>query len=231
MKRRRNSINEQWSPRKRSMLESPAYRVMSLAAHRLISRIELELCYHGGNDNGKLPLEYQDFIEYGIHHGSVAAAIREAEALGFIRVTERGRAGNREFRRPSLYYLTFAHGRDSRSLPPTDDWRKIKTMEEAEAISQAARNAKDPKAVAFGHRSWRVRVSKSNTGKRSVSTPETGVESTKVSTPETGATERLRKPVPLSISGVGGRPGTTPDLSPSRSPSLPPCLRILGESS
>ena len=30
------------------MLESPAYRVLSQSAHRAISRLELELCYHGG---------------------------------------------------------------------------------------------------------------------------------------------------------------------------------------
>ena len=30
------------------MPESPAYRVLSQSAHRAISRLELELCYHGG---------------------------------------------------------------------------------------------------------------------------------------------------------------------------------------
>ena len=46
--KRRNSINDQWSARRREMLESPAYRVLSQSAHRAISRLELELCYHGG---------------------------------------------------------------------------------------------------------------------------------------------------------------------------------------
>jgi hypothetical protein len=52
---------------------------------------------------------------------------------------ERGRGGNAEHRQPNKFFLTFARGRDSRANPPTDAWRKIKTMEEAEAIAKAAR--------------------------------------------------------------------------------------------
>jgi hypothetical protein len=44
--KRRNRINGQWSPRLIEMLESPAYRVLSLSAHRVISRIEIELGSH-----------------------------------------------------------------------------------------------------------------------------------------------------------------------------------------
>jgi hypothetical protein len=45
---RRNSINGQWSPRLIEMLRSPAYRVLSRAAHQVIARIEIELGDHGG---------------------------------------------------------------------------------------------------------------------------------------------------------------------------------------
>jgi hypothetical protein len=72
------------------------------------------------------------------------------EALGFFRITERGRGGNREYRRPNKFYLTFAYGRGSRAKPPTDEWRKINTIEEAKAIAGAARAAKDQHAVANG---------------------------------------------------------------------------------
>jgi hypothetical protein len=150
--KRRNQISGQWSPRLIELLESSAYRVLSLAGHRVISRIEIELGHHGGNDNGKLPVTKQDFIEYGVHNDSVAPAIREAEALGFIEVTERGRGGNAENRRPTLFRLTFAHGRDSRQQPPTHEWRKFKTIEEATTAASTARAAKDPTAVAKGRR-------------------------------------------------------------------------------
>jgi hypothetical protein len=114
--KRRNRINGQWSPRLIEMLESPAYRALSASAHRAMSRIEIELGSHGGNDNGRLPVTKQDFLEYGISHDQIAPAIRELEALGFIRVTEHGRGGNAEYRKPNLFFLTFAHGRDSREL-------------------------------------------------------------------------------------------------------------------
>jgi hypothetical protein len=48
----------------------------------------LENNYHAGKDNGRLPVTFRDFVGYGIHWNGIAPAIREAEALGFIRVTE-----------------------------------------------------------------------------------------------------------------------------------------------
>src|SRR5215471_11346856 len=111
--KRRNRISGQWSPRLIEMLESPAYQALSLSAHRAMARIEIELAHHGGNDNGRLPVTKLDFVQYGISPRLVAPAIRELEALGFIRVIY-GRGGNSEYRQPSLFFLTFAHARDSR---------------------------------------------------------------------------------------------------------------------
>ena len=152
---RKNRISGQWSPRPIEMLESPAYRTLSLSAHRVISRIEIELARHGGHDNGRLPVTKQAFIAFGVHNDAVAPAIREAEALGFIRVTERGRGGNSEHRKPNLFRVTFAHGRNSQSEPPKHDWRRIKTIEEAIAVARAARAAKSRTAVSIGKRAAR----------------------------------------------------------------------------
>jgi hypothetical protein len=164
MVKRRNSINDQWSARRREMLESPAYRVLSQSAHRAISRIELELCYHGGNDNGQLPVTFENFVDYGIDRASISPALREGEALGFFRITARGRGGNREYRRPNKFHLTFAVGRGSRAKPPTDEWRKIKTIEEAKALAHAARAAKDQRAVAHGKKHEEKRIEKQKSG-------------------------------------------------------------------
>jgi hypothetical protein len=71
------------------------------------------------------------------------------KALGFVRVTERGRGGNADYCQPNLLFLTFAHGRDSRANPPSHDWRKIKTLEEAMEIAKVARQCKDERAVEF----------------------------------------------------------------------------------
>ena len=106
--KRRNRISGQFAARLIEMLELPAYRALSASGHKVISRIEIELGHHGGNDNGRLPVTTSDFVEYGMHRTSVAPAIREAEALGFIRITERGRGGNAEYGTPNLFFLTFS---------------------------------------------------------------------------------------------------------------------------
>jgi hypothetical protein len=67
------------------MMESPAYRVLSLSARRVLDRIMIELAHHGGNDNGKLPVTYEHFEEYGIHRHAIAPAIRELERARPIR--------------------------------------------------------------------------------------------------------------------------------------------------
>jgi hypothetical protein len=92
---------------------------------------------------------FQDFEDYGIHRHAIAPAIRELEALGFIRITQIGRAGN-EFRIPNKFALTHLPTNDNPS--PTNGWRRIKTIEEAMAIADAARRAPGR----FGKRSRRA---------------------------------------------------------------------------
>jgi hypothetical protein len=120
------------------MLRSPAWCVLSLSARRVLDRIEIELADHGGMDNGKLPVTYDDFARYGIDRDAIAPAIREVTALGFVEVTEPGRAGNADYRKPNLFRLTYKHSNDAAA---THEWKKI-TIEEAKLIARAARSAK-----------------------------------------------------------------------------------------
>ena|SRR5438128_11034086 len=105
----RQSIDGPFAPRRIEMLESPAYRVLSLSARRVLDRIEIELAHHGGKDNGKLPVTYDDLAAYGIERRAIPLAIRECGALGFLEVTHQGRGGNAEFRSPNKFRLTFRH--------------------------------------------------------------------------------------------------------------------------
>jgi hypothetical protein len=135
------------------MMESPAYRVLNLSEHRVIARIRLEHAHHGGRENGKLPVTFRDFFEYGVRWESIAPAIRTAEALGWIRVTQRGIASTAaEFRIPTKFALTHL-ATDDAAKAVTNDWQRIKTVEEAEAIAKKARkspaNAKGAKK--FSH--------------------------------------------------------------------------------
>jgi hypothetical protein len=198
---KRNRIGGQFSPRLVEMLASPAYRVLSVSAHRIISRIEIEHASHGGSENGNLPVTKQNFMDYGMNHDAIAPAIREAEALGFIRM-KRGRGGNAEHRQPNRFFLTFANGRGTRAYPPTHEWRKIKTMEEAIAIASAARAAKDPRAVRFAE----ARKTKKRSGKPGPK-PDRKTRTENAASPvrEIRTTGQTGKPGPLSISRGGGR--------------------------
>jgi hypothetical protein len=135
--RRRNAFGGQFAGRLIAMLESPAYRVLSLSGHRILARVEIELSRHAGFDNGKLVVTYEHFVEFGIHRHAIGPGIRECEALGFLEA-EHGQAGNREYRWPSTYRLTY---RPVGRARPTNEWQRIKTIEEAEAIARAARKA------------------------------------------------------------------------------------------
>jgi hypothetical protein len=69
--KKNNAIDGQWNARTIDMMESPAYRVLSVSAHRVLDRVCIELAHHGGNDNGKLPVTYQDFMAYGIDRQAI----------------------------------------------------------------------------------------------------------------------------------------------------------------
>jgi hypothetical protein len=124
-----------FAPRLIEMLESPAYKVLSRAAHQVLARIEIEHARHGGHDNGRLPVTFDQFVEYGIHRHAIAPAIRELVALGFTEITQQGRAGNADWCRPTLYRITY---RDSLDQKATHNWRSI-TEDDAEMIAKGAR--------------------------------------------------------------------------------------------
>jgi hypothetical protein len=135
---RDKSIPGQFAARLVEMLEAPAYRVLSLSARRVLDRVEIELGQHGGNDNGRLPVTFENFENYGIDRGSIAPAIREVVALGFLEITEQGRAGNAEWRRPNYFRLTY---KPAKGLPGygTNEWRRFETIEDARAAARVAR--------------------------------------------------------------------------------------------
>src|SRR5262249_46295166 len=135
---RRTQIDGQFAARLIDMLRSPAWCILSLSERRILDRIEIELADHGGMDNGKLPITYDDFQRYGIHRHCIAQGIRECAALGFLEITEAGRAGNADWRKPNLFRLTYKH---TNHTGPTHEWRKI-TADEAKAVARAARSAK-----------------------------------------------------------------------------------------
>jgi hypothetical protein len=148
-RKRPQSIGGQFAPRLIEMLESPAYRALSLSARRVLERIEIELAHHGGRDNGGLPVTYDDFKHYGIHRMAIGPAIRELVALKFIEITKPGRAGNAEFRTPNLFRLTYRH---TKREEPSHEWRRIATTEQAAKLARQARGTKKQNSsIGFRH--------------------------------------------------------------------------------
>jgi hypothetical protein len=184
---RRNQFEGQFAGRLIRMLESPAYCVLSLSARRILDRIEIELAKHGGEDNDKLPVTYEHFVEYGIHRHAIAPAIRECEALGFLEAT-RGQAGNREYRWPSKYRLTY---RPVGRARPTHGWEHIQTLAEAKARARAAR-----KTPARASENQCCKTPDFGDGNRH-RTPDFSVTEsvTTVPVPESVATSRLSGPI------------------------------------
>jgi hypothetical protein len=137
--RKNNAIDGQWNARTIEMMESPAYRVLSVSAHRVLDRVCIELAHHGGNDNGKLPVTYQDFMAYGIDRQAIPPAIRELVALGFLEVTQAGRPGAGDSRWPNLFRIPWINRKSN--TQPTHEWRQFKTLDDAHLIAIAARKA------------------------------------------------------------------------------------------
>ena len=149
---RKTTIGAQFAPRRIDMLRSPAYCILSLSARRVLDRLEIELADHGGTDNGKLPVTYQDFETYGIHRQAIYPAIRETVALGFVEITEQGVAGGAEFRKPNQFRLTYRHSHGLRG-DGTHEWMKI-TEEDAPVLAAAARLERPPQKqnLKYGNR-------------------------------------------------------------------------------
>jgi hypothetical protein len=122
------------------MMDSPTFRTLSFSARRILNRIEIELCRkNGGKDNGKLTVTYNNFKQYGIHHHAIGPAIREAVALGFIKITRQGRAGNADHRISNQFRLTYLPTEENKD--PTDDWRHIDSKQ-IKALAREARREK-----------------------------------------------------------------------------------------
>lgn len=143
-RRSRPSIQEPFVMLAQSLLASPAWREVSSDARLVLDRLMLEHMAHGGHTADKLKCTYANFCEHGIRGRSIAPAIRECEAVGLLITTEKGRHSISTLRRPSTYRLTFLKGRwsDGRQMDPTDEWRTVKTCEEARRLIAAGRDQK-----------------------------------------------------------------------------------------
>jgi hypothetical protein len=115
-------------PVPRDLLISPAWLAMSHQCRKFIDAIMAEHADHGGLENGNLKAPYDMLQARGMRRGKILDAIVEAQALGIIDAKRGVRSyGSRSD--PSRYRLTWLGTPDG--LTPTNEWRAIKTEEEA----------------------------------------------------------------------------------------------------
>src|SRR5258708_6741679 len=146
-RRKINVIAGQFVPHRIAMLESAAWRTLSFTARRILDRIEIEHGRHGGVENGKLPVTYDDFAEFGIRRKAISSGLFELVTLGFLEITEKGRMAAAEFHVPSKYRLTYIFTRKPDG-PPTDEWSKFTSDGEALAAVKAhARKMREKRAA------------------------------------------------------------------------------------
>jgi hypothetical protein len=130
------------------MMNSSAWRTLSLSARRLLDFLDIENRRHGGKRNGQLIATFEQLAAYGMaDRHCIAPAIREAVALGFLVVTRQGVAGNADERQASQYRLTY-HPAEGVPGYGSNEWRTIATIEEANRIATAAR--KTPTRARYG---------------------------------------------------------------------------------
>ena len=197
MANRKNPISEQWAARSIEMLESPAYRVLSLSAHRALSRIEVEFAHHAGNDNGKLPVTFDDFAEYGVRRHSIEPATRRTGSARLHRDHRtRQMARAAEYRRSNLFLLMSRP--KQKGIEVANRWRQFKTIEEARSALAAALPSASKKK--------KLPVTKRHCSR----VPKRHCKST-IASAETAPLCISAETAPLSISRVGNAP---PGLAP-----------------
>src|SRR5262245_1137759 len=136
-RKRRTKIEGQFVSYLREMIESPAYRALSLQACKILRRLEIEHCAHGGAENGRLPCTYDDFVKYGCYRNGIRAALLETWALGFQQTTAIGKPPYGDIPgRASTYRLTYLPTHDGAA--PTHEWKKIESIEMAKATVKKA---------------------------------------------------------------------------------------------
>ena len=141
-KKKRNALGSSFVSHSRDMRESPAWAALPDNARRVLDRLEVEHMRHGGAENGALQCPYTDFERAGIRRASVALAVRQCVALGFLAIERQGLRSRAEFRAPSVYRLTYLNG-CGRSPLPTDNWRSVTKEDAAAALEKALKTSPD----------------------------------------------------------------------------------------
>jgi uncharacterized protein with NRDE domain len=136
-----------WMAISRDLMESPAWRTLSVNARKSLDRLIVEHIGHGRRMNGELIATHDQFIDYGVTCDFVADALEELAYKGLIKM-RKGRAGNGTAH-PTVYTLTMDGTFDG--LPATNEWKKF-TQAEAKLWSEVVRKQKAEERAKIGRK-------------------------------------------------------------------------------
>jgi len=127
--------------RRLEMLQSPAWTAAPRAMKDWLEVLEVEHMRHKGCANGQLFKSYTQFIAEGFNRNTVSEMSKIAEALGFVKINRESGVGySGDLRDASAYTLTYLPTGTGRDIAPTDEWRRLKSIEQVERIIEAVRS-------------------------------------------------------------------------------------------
>ncbi|MGR9169609.1 hypothetical protein [Rhizobium sp. KDH_Rht_773_N] len=136
-----------WIAISRALLESPAYRTLSVNARKALDRLLIEHVGHGRLKNGQLLVTHEQFQAYGVTGEYVADAVEELQYKGLLK-SKKGRAGNGTAH-PTVYTLTIDGTYDG--LAATNDWKRF-TMAEARLWGEVVRKQRSEQRAKIGRK-------------------------------------------------------------------------------
>ncbi|MEP3232254.1 MAG: hypothetical protein ABJO30_05455 [Hyphomicrobiales bacterium] len=131
MPKKRSWLDTGFVPHRLEMKLSPAWNVKPVPLWRILDRLETEHMRHGGMNNGELFVSYNQFMEAGVSKRRISSMLECGEQLGFIEIVRPIDSWRGDVRAPNRYRLTYL---PTRNVKPTDEWKKIQSIEQAQTI-------------------------------------------------------------------------------------------------
>jgi hypothetical protein len=122
-------ISMPWVWMTHELLESGAYRALSIHGIRALNRIQIEHMAHGGLENGRLKVTWNDFEKYGVTRKWISHALNEIITFGLATLERRGRRFHGEDHgEPAQYRLTYLPvSEPANTSPATNEWKRFGT--------------------------------------------------------------------------------------------------------
>jgi hypothetical protein len=131
------------------LLASDAWKRRSIAAMRVLDRLEVEHLAHAGKENGFLTVTHRQFVEYGVYEHSVKSGIEENERRGLLIITNQGSYAGGARDNPSRYQLTYVLWKiipavgPPQYLAPNHEWKRFKADPEEKRPRRDKRSSQE----------------------------------------------------------------------------------------